>query len=75
MTYELEIQIEELRAEVRNAVDGAERGQIQAELEVAQAELAVAAAGMDGFAEADPSFRGERCRPRSSWSICCMWFL
>ncbi len=28
MTYELEIQIEELRVELRNAVDGAERRQI-----------------------------------------------
>ncbi|MCY1667568.1 hypothetical protein [Rhizobium sp. SL86] len=38
MTYELEIQIEELRVELRNAVDGAERRQIQAELEIVQAE-------------------------------------
>jgi hypothetical protein len=56
MTYELEIQIEELRAELRNAVDGAERRQIQAELEIAQAELAVAVTEMDGHAEAEPPF-------------------
>jgi phosphoglycerate-specific signal transduction histidine kinase len=56
MTYELEIQIEELRAELRNTVDGAERRQIEAELEVAQAELAIAAAEMDGLVEAEPPF-------------------
>jgi hypothetical protein len=33
MTYKLEIQIEELRAELRNAVDGAERREIETELE------------------------------------------
>ena len=56
MTYELEIQIEELRAELRNAVDGAERRQIQAELDIAQAEMIVAAAELDGLAEAEPPF-------------------
>ena len=56
MTYELEIQIEELRAELRNAVDRAERDQIQAELEIAQAELAIEAAEMDGLADAEPPF-------------------
>ncbi|NRP21904.1 hypothetical protein LPJGGPFB_05163 [Ensifer adhaerens] len=56
MTYKLEIQIEELRAELRNAVDGAERREIETELEIAQAELAVAAAEMFGFAEAEPPF-------------------
>lgn len=39
MTYDIEIQIEELRAELRNACDAGERRQIQAELDVAQAEL------------------------------------
>ena len=39
MTYDLEIQIEKLRAELRNA-DPAERAQIEAELEQARAELA-----------------------------------
>ena len=38
MTNALEIQIEELRAEIRNA-DLAERAQIEAELEQARAEL------------------------------------
>ena len=56
MTYELEIQIEELRAELRNAVDGAERRQIQAELDIGQAEMIVAAAEMDGLSEAEPPF-------------------
>ena len=56
MTYELEIQIEELRVELRNAVDGAERRQIEAELECALAELIVAAAEMEGLAEAEPPF-------------------
>ncbi|WP_170311464.1 hypothetical protein [Rhizobium oryzihabitans] len=39
MTYDIEIQIEELRAELRNACDAGERRQIQAELDAAQAEL------------------------------------
>ncbi|MBT9372558.1 MULTISPECIES: hypothetical protein [unclassified Rhizobium] len=56
MTYELEIQIEELRAELRNAVDGVERRQIAAELDIAQAELIVAAADLDGLAESEPPF-------------------
>ena len=56
MTYELEIQIEELRAELRNAVDGAERRQIEAELEISQAELIVAGAELDGPAEVEPPF-------------------
>ena len=56
MTYELEIQIEELRVELRNAVDGAERRRIQAELEIVQAELIVAAAELDGLSEAEPPF-------------------
>ncbi|SSC73783.1 unnamed protein product [Ciceribacter sp. T2.26MG-112.2] len=56
MTYELETQIEELRAELRNAVDGAERRQIQAELEVAEEELAIATTEMHGLAEAEPPF-------------------
>lgn len=56
MTYEIAIQIEELRAELRNAVDGAERRQIRAELEIAQAELIVAGAELDGLAEIEPPF-------------------
>jgi len=56
MTYELEIQIEQLRAELSNAVNGEERRLIQAELELAQAELIVAAAELDGLAEIEPPF-------------------
>jgi len=40
----IEQHIEELRAELKNAVNAAERRQIQAELELAEAELAVALA-------------------------------
>jgi hypothetical protein len=39
MTYEIECQIEELRAELRNAVDPRERRQIETELDLARAEL------------------------------------
>jgi flagellar motor switch protein FliM len=53
MTNALEIQIEELRAELRNA-DPAERRQIQTELEQAQVELAAAFAEEDGKIDADP---------------------
>lgn len=56
MTYDIEIQIEELRAELRNAENGVERRQIQAELEIAQAELIVAAAELDGIADVEPPF-------------------
>ena len=51
MTYEIECQIEELRAELRNAVDPGERRQIEAELDLAQAELTVAIAELDGRAD------------------------
>ncbi|MGO6949617.1 hypothetical protein [Rhizobium johnstonii] len=54
MTYELECQIEELRAELRNAVDHCARRQIEAELDLAQAELALATAEMDGRVDAEP---------------------
>ncbi|WP_198931560.1 hypothetical protein [Rhizobium rhizosphaerae] len=37
----IEQHIEELRAELKNAVDAAERRKVMAELELAQAELAV----------------------------------
>ncbi|OZA91667.1 MAG: hypothetical protein B7X76_01860 [Azorhizobium sp. 39-67-5] len=40
MTMTLEHHIEELRAELRNAIDAGERHQIEAELEVARAQLA-----------------------------------
>jgi hypothetical protein len=55
MTIALEIQIEELRAELRNA-DAAERRQIEAELEMAQAELAAAIAEQEGTLDAAPPF-------------------
>ena len=42
MTYDIEIQIEELRAELRNACDAGERREIQTELDAAQAKLAAA---------------------------------
>lgn len=50
MTYELEIQIEELRAELKNSVDAQERRQIEAELDLVRAELNVEAS------EAEPPF-------------------
>jgi ABC-type Zn uptake system ZnuABC Zn-binding protein ZnuA len=55
MTISLEIQVEELRAELRNA-DPAERCQIEAELETAQAELAAAIAEREGTIDAAPPF-------------------
>lgn len=56
MTYELERQIEELRAELRNAADFSERRLIEAELDLAQAELTLAMAELDGRADAEPPF-------------------
>ncbi len=56
MTFELECQIEELRAELRNAVDLCECGQIEAELDLARAELTLAFAEMDGRVDAEPPF-------------------
>jgi hypothetical protein len=55
MTIALEIQVEELRAELRNA-DPAERRQIEAELELAQAELAAAITEQEGTIDAAPPF-------------------
>ena len=55
MTTALEIQIEELRAELRNA-DPAERRQIAVELELAQAELAAEIAEQDSSIDAAPPF-------------------
>ena len=54
MTMHLEIQIEELRAELRNAVDAGERCQITAELEMLRAELAVIASDQDKTIERVP---------------------
>lgn len=56
MTYELECQIEELRAELRNAADFSERRLIEAELDLAQAELTLAVAELDGRVDAEPPF-------------------
>ena len=56
MTYEVEIQIEELRAELRNAYDASERREIQAEIECAQAELAIIIAVQDGRLDPEPPF-------------------
>jgi ABC-type Zn uptake system ZnuABC Zn-binding protein ZnuA len=55
MTNALEIQVEELRLELAHA-DPAERCQIEAELELAQAELAVAIAEQEGAIDAAPPF-------------------
>ena len=52
----IEQQIEELRAELKNACDSAERRKIEAELELAQAELIVIRAEQDGSVQAEPSF-------------------
>ncbi|ULR42503.1 MULTISPECIES: hypothetical protein [Rhizobium] len=52
----IEQHIEELRAELRNACDAAERRQIEAELQLAQADLTVALAEQDGTIEAEPPF-------------------
>ncbi len=56
MTISLEMQREELRAELRNASDPAERRQIAAELEMVQAELATIEAEQDGRNSAEPPF-------------------
>ncbi|WP_438618741.1 hypothetical protein [Oryzifoliimicrobium ureilyticus] len=58
ITYGLERHIDELRAELRNAVDPCERHQIEAELDFAQAELMLAIAEMDGRIEMEPPFWG-----------------
>lgn len=55
MTYDLEIHVEELRAELKNA-DPAERAQIEAELELAEAELAAAVAEQEGRVNTKPPF-------------------
>ncbi|WP_164491892.1 MULTISPECIES: hypothetical protein [unclassified Rhizobium] len=52
----IEQHIEELRAELTNACDAAERRQIEGELELAQAELAVQLAEQVGVIEAEPPF-------------------
>lgn len=56
MTMSLEMQREELKAELRNACDANERRQIAAELEIVLAELAVIEAEQDGRVSAEPPF-------------------
>ena len=55
MTNELDRTIIELKAELRNAHPG-ERRQIEAELELAQAEREVIVAEIEGRASAEPPF-------------------
>jgi hypothetical protein len=52
----IEQHIEELRAELQNACDASERREIQTELELAQAELAIITAKQDGSVDAEPPF-------------------
>lgn len=52
----LEIQIEELRAELRNAVDAGERRQIAAELKILRAKLTFNASDQDRTIESVPPF-------------------
>ncbi|MBY3397323.1 hypothetical protein HFN88_32325 [Rhizobium laguerreae] len=52
----IEQQIEELRAELNACIEPAERRQIEAELEIAQAGLIVMLAEQDGSTEAEPPF-------------------
>lgn len=54
MTYDMEIQIEELRAELRNACDAGERLKIQTELDAAQAELTAAVALRNETVDREP---------------------
>ncbi|MCJ7997517.1 hypothetical protein J5N58_23470 [Rhizobium cremeum] len=56
MTMSLEMQREELKAELRSACDESERRQIAAELEIVLAELAVIEAEQDGRLGAEPPF-------------------
>ncbi|MCZ7976319.1 hypothetical protein OLP54_14065 [Agrobacterium sp. MAFF310724] len=52
----IEQHIEEMRAELNNACDAAERRQIEGELELAQAELVVELAEQVGAIDAEPPF-------------------
>lgn len=56
MTISLEMQIEELKAELRSVLDTSERRQIAVELELAQAELVVIEAEQDGRISGEPPF-------------------
>ncbi|WP_181147696.1 hypothetical protein [Ensifer aridi] len=55
MTITLEVHIEELRAELRNA-DPTERSQIEAELQIAQAEPIAAETKQEDTIDAEPPF-------------------
>lgn len=52
----IEQQIEELRLELKSVCDAAERRQIETELELAEADLAVMLAEQEGAVEAEPPF-------------------
>ncbi|MBX5192673.1 hypothetical protein HJB86_27935 [Rhizobium sp. NZLR3b] len=52
----IEQQINELRAELQACNDPVERRQIEAELELAQAELTLAMAEQDGSIDVEPPF-------------------
>lgn len=52
----IEQNIEELRAELKNVCDAVERRQLEAELELAQADLIVMLAEQNGSIEAEPPF-------------------
>lgn len=52
----IEQQIEELRAELNACIEPGERRQIEAELEIAQAELIMMLAEHDGSIGAEPPF-------------------
>jgi hypothetical protein len=56
MTISIETHIEELRAELHNAGDQEERSQIRLELELVEAELALAIAEQSGEVDAVPPF-------------------
>ena len=56
MTIALEDHIEELRLEAMSAPTMEERREVEAELEIALAELAVIMAEIDGTIEAEPPF-------------------
>jgi hypothetical protein len=52
----IEQHIEELRAELKNVCDAVERRELEIELEIAQADLAVMLAEQDGTIETEPPF-------------------
>ncbi|WP_167354109.1 hypothetical protein [Sinorhizobium saheli] len=56
MTISLELQVEQLRAELKNAVELKERREIETELELVRAELLVAIAEQEGEFDAAPPF-------------------